>query len=328
MMSGSGAGPSLTSHAMNLEITRLDARRTALEGLIDYAGLFPPASLDMESAVAEFRAARNGPQAWMVRRFIVTASRLEELVSLLVPTMRSGEAPWRLSVVFDGTGWPDGPLGDAGRVNALVKPLEPAVVADLAEIRLPDDRPPTPDEISRVAAAVDPAMALFEVPWQSPALMEEALATVAAVRAETTRAMGNKLRCGGVTLDAFPPIETVAAFLLESARHGLPVKATAGLHHPHRHTDPATGFTHHGFLNVLAAASLAAGRAPAERMAEALAIEDPDRLRLGPKGIEIDGEVVGAQTVAGARRFLFMGYGSCSFNEPVEDLTGLGVLPL
>jgi hypothetical protein len=313
---------------VNLEITRLDARRAALEGLIDYAGLFPPASLDMAGAVAGFRRARTGPQAWMVRRFIVTASRLEELVSHLVPSMTSGEEPWRLSVVFDGKGWPDGPLADAAAVRTLVKPLEPAVTADLAEIRLPGDRPATPDEIAAVAAAADPAMALFEVPWQSQALMEEALATISAVRIETTRAMGAKIRCGGVTADAFPPAGAVAAFLLEAARHGLPVKATAGLHHPHRHTDPETGFTHHGFLNVLAASVLAAGRAAPDQVVAALLVEDPERLTLGPKSIEIDGEAVGADAVAGARRFLFMGYGSCSFDEPVADLTALGVLPL
>ena len=36
-----------------------DARQEMFRGLIDYAGLFPPASRDMAGAVAGYRAARD-----------------------------------------------------------------------------------------------------------------------------------------------------------------------------------------------------------------------------------------------------------------------------
>lgn len=75
-----------------LDITRPDARVAALGGLIDYAGLFPPADLGMADAVAEYRAARAGAEAWMVERFLCPVGRLEELAAVLMPTMASGEA--------------------------------------------------------------------------------------------------------------------------------------------------------------------------------------------------------------------------------------------
>lgn len=50
-----------------------------LDGLIDYAGLFPPASLPMEEAVANYDRYRRGPFAWALGRFVVQAERLAQV---------------------------------------------------------------------------------------------------------------------------------------------------------------------------------------------------------------------------------------------------------
>ena len=60
-----------------LDIT--GARHALLAGLIDHAALFPPASLPIDAAIEVDRAARATPQAWMLRRFLVPASKLMEL---------------------------------------------------------------------------------------------------------------------------------------------------------------------------------------------------------------------------------------------------------
>jgi hypothetical protein len=140
--------------------------------------------------------------------------------------------------------------------------------------------------------------------------------------------LGAKIRCGGVTAEAFPPVAAVASFLLECARKDLPVKATAGLHHPIRHTDPVTGFRHHGFLNLLAAGALAHDGAPAAAVEAVLAEEDPAAFALSPSGLAWDGRVFGPERIGEVRRELFVGYGSCSIAEPVADLTALGILPV
>ena len=138
---------------------------------------------------------------------------------------------------------------------------------------------------------------------------------------------GAKIRCGGVTADAFPSVEAVAAFVAACRDAGVPFKATAGLHHPIRHTDAATGFAMHGFLNLLAAAVFAhADRLAEDEIAVLLAEQEPEAFAVAPDGLAVHGRFAGVAAIEAARRELFVAYGSCSFSEPVEDLQALGVL--
>jgi hypothetical protein len=118
-----------------------------------------------------------------------------------------------------------------------------------------------------------------------------------------------KLRTGGTTQAAFPSRPALAAAVSAAVAAELPFKCTAGLHHAVRHTDPATGLAHHGFLNVLLAVRAArAGADPAEQ----LAAEDPRAVA----------ERAGALTeteVADVRRQL-RSIGTCSVAEPLADL--------
>jgi hypothetical protein len=150
--------------------------------------------------------------------------------------------------------------------------------------------------------------------------LEAALAGLAAIDA------GAKIRCGGVSAEAFPPVEAVARFVCASHEAGVRWKATAGLHHPIRHVEEATGFPMHGFLNLLAAAAFA--DAGEEAVAAILAEEDPAAFALDENGLAVHGRRADAETLARTRRERLVAYGSCSFTEPVEDLTALGILPL
>jgi hypothetical protein len=137
-----------------------------------------------------------------------------------------------------------------------------------------------------------------------------------------------KIRCGGVTAEAFPPVEHVAAFVAACRDAGVRFKATAGLHHPIRHVEEATGFHMHGFLNLLAAAVFAHTDGLDEgELAEILAEEDPEAFTVDADGIAVHGRRADAAAIAAAREELFFGYGSCSFTEPVNDLLELGILP-
>lgn len=71
--------------------------RTLVAGAVDYAGLFPPAALDMGASVSNYARYVAGEHAWMLGRFVVSVSRLDEFDA----TARSHVAgdPWRVSAV-------------------------------------------------------------------------------------------------------------------------------------------------------------------------------------------------------------------------------------
>jgi hypothetical protein len=132
---------------------------------------------------------------------------------------------------------------------------------------------------------------------------------------------GAKVRCGGATPDMFPSPGELAAFIVGCRDLGLRFKATAGLHHPLR-----DGIVH-GFLNLLGAAVVAHAAGGGERdLIDVLLADDAAAFSVTDDAFQVAGRAFGAEQVAASREELFVGYGSCSFSEPVEDLKGLGVL--
>jgi hypothetical protein len=143
----------------------------------------------------------------------------------------------------------------------------------------------------------------------------------AKLRAVADAGAGAKVRCGGPTTDMFPSPALLARFITGCRDHGLRFKATAGLHHPIR-----DGIMH-GFLNLLAAALLAHADGASDReLVDALREEDPNAFRLTADEFSFRGRAFGAAEIAAARERLFVGYGSCSFSEPIGDLRSLGML--
>jgi hypothetical protein len=262
-------------------------RRELLAGLIDHAPLFPPASMGLGDALAADARARGGAEAWMRVRFICPATKLEELVE----AAGGAHALPALSVVVDCDVHVG--LGEAAASGARV---------ELVELRA--------SRSDDLREAVDRALGghvTIYVEGADPGSLGQGL--------------GAKVRCGGATADAFPPPEAVAEFVARCVRAGVPFKATAGLHHAIRHGEA------HGFLNLLAAAVFAhADGLGEDELVPLLAEEDPAAFALDADGLAVHGHHADAAAIAEARAELFVAYGSCSFDEPVEDLTSLGAL--
>jgi hypothetical protein len=151
-------------------------------------------------------------------------------------------------------------------------------------------------------------------------------ALVAEVAAHGLRA---KLRAGGVTADAFPAASDVARFLAACARHGVMLKATAGLHHPLRgeyaltYDANAARSEMYGYLNMFLAASFVRQGMPESELAELLTERDARAFRVTDDEISWRGRAVDAQTLAADRAAFAASFGSCSFREPLDDLSAL-----
>lgn len=224
---------------------------------------------------------------------------------------RSGEVSWILGRFL----CPSSRLDELERTLPDDETIRLGVILDTGEI-------PTVANGRLVVELVegrDPRADFVEVPFDD-GWADGVGAAVAAVAARGHGGM--KIRCGGLTAEAFPTPAQVAFFLAECRAAGVPFKATAGLHHPIRHLDSATGFTHHGFLNLLTAAALDADQ---EELTEVLADEDGGDFALASDGLTWRDRHADADACRRARRF-FVAYGSCSFDEPIEDLRALELL--
>ena len=74
-----------------------------MSSLIDYAGLFPPASLDMMSAVRRYREYLTHEDRWILGKFVVPAARLKEFSAAFNEVCCGEREPiWRLSVLLSG----------------------------------------------------------------------------------------------------------------------------------------------------------------------------------------------------------------------------------
>jgi hypothetical protein len=325
--------------------------RAFLSSILDYAGLFPPAQLPLDEAIRNYARYRAEPEAWMLGRFICPAARLGELIPY-VPELFSEGPPLRLSVLGAGgndadTFWLD---DDVRTASAFHREHHPRVIADAYEVRLPAafGRPEEGKRrrellawTTRIVEESGPnALSVYyEIPagvdWRS------AVAVLTACLREANEQIapngppdfwgvpvGLKIRCGGLNAAAFPSPSALACALAACSAAEVPWKATAGLHHPVRRHDTLLQTAMHGFLNVFGAGILAhAHHLSEEELLPILEEEDPAAFRLDVHSFRWRDLAVTTDAIASARRTSVLSFGSCSFDEPRDDLRALGLLP-
>ena len=343
-----------------------------MTGLIDYAGLFPPAELDLDTSIRNYARYRSGPDAWMLGRFIIPANRLDELAPYHDELFTAGDVagsprgtepgagPFRFSLLVGGGDSADLALdelrSEAHRIRAFLDRHGEAVRVELLETRLP----------RQIATSAESAQtAEFLQAWQSilagmglselelyveiagtddwPRCVGAAIAGIEGVSRSQVSGVGGftgagdssaaiarygvKLRCGGATPETVPSPERVALVIAQCRKHGVPLKCTAGLHHPLRHYDAAVGAANHGFFNVFGAGLLAGSHdLTRDEIELCLLDKEASHFRFDDENFAWRDNRMTAAEVAAGRQRAMISFGSCSFDEPRADLRELGLL--
>ncbi|WP_033292410.1 hypothetical protein [Amycolatopsis jejuensis] len=264
---------------------------TALtDGLLDDAAVFPPGLAPLPDAITAHDRHTAAWYAEMVGPLVIAASGLGELATLV----RGRETPLPLAITFPGG--PDGiapALATVADLPVTVEMLEVAVPSGVGEFlsSIADCPAPIAVEIPRDDRRIPLLQALSGTPYKA------------------------KFRTGGTSAEYYPDEAELAAAIRAAVEAGVPFKATAGLHHAIRNTDPTTGFEQHGFLNLLLATeAITRGEDAVDLLAER------------------DGAAVAKHVAAltperlAAARAQFTSFGTCSITDPLTELTDLGLI--
>jgi hypothetical protein len=297
----------------------MNAVQTLMRHSIDYAGLFPPAGLDLQTAAGNYARYLESEWHWALGRFILPAGRLGELEDaagdLLFPA--AGAPRWRISALASSD-----LAADLEQIDAFNRRHRAggAAVVDTIEAK-----GSSVSAVEGSARQVPQAIQLYlEIPIDSdPAEL------IGAVRRVGARA---KARTGGVTRDAFPSSQDLIRFIGCCTRVGVPFKATAGLHHPWRGEYRLTYAAESprgrmfGFLNVLLAAAFMRNGMVAAEAVGVLEEASPAALEANDRGVAWRGHPLTTDALRSAREDTIASFGSCSFTEPIEDLLALHLL--
>ena len=273
-----------------------------LEGFFDYAGLYPPASLDLKSVIEHWNRYIETEDDWMLARLIIPASKICEFKELAKDVMpRHDEEPWQLSVLLPPAS--DDSFKDAVKTTIAFNEEDLGAIANVVEFKAT-----TTDEIeSALNVLHDDLFPFIELPVDDdPRGLIASLSGCVA---------GAKVRTGGVTPELYPSSKHLARFIYACGVARIPFKATAGLHHPNRNENTTVGVNEFGFLNVLGASIASMRQDATEADVEA---------QLNLQIVELSEFT--EEEIATARSEVFCSIGSCSFEEPVEDLRSMGIL--
>ena len=285
-----------------------------LSEVIDYAGLFPPAHLSMAAAVQNYADYLDSEYAWMLGRFIVPSDLLIEFAGHAKEFWKSNNVkPWRVSALVRGD-----LTSTLRQVESFNQKFSGSAIIDTLEARAGTAR--------QIKEAYLPSSitTYFEIPLDSQ--LPEQISALASTRKRA------KIRTGGATQEAFPPIDELIKFLRVCIAANVPFKATAGLHHPLRAVKPlsyelgAPVGAMHGFLNLFLAAALLRQNLNNSNANKLMADGDAGNFGFDDESATWNDNRIELPQLMLLRERNAISFGSCSFVEPVEDLQQLGFL--
>jgi hypothetical protein len=310
---------------LNIRVMAVSASlRALLDQAIDYAGMFPPCSLALAPALRNQASYVRSPEAWMLNGFVLPIKQFDAATQFL--SEFDPQHPLRAAALGLKTTKAASFLDALAEANTAIRPFlrneTDLVSISHLEMFLPKDV--DSDSLKAARSIVGELPVFWEAP---PERAEQTVALIAGHNSDEELAtFGYKLRTGGVTADAIPTSRQIASALVTQAAHQVPIKFTAGLHHPVRQFRDEVKTKMHGFLNVLGAAVLAAEHQwDVDQAVMMLEDEDSRSFSFTDDFFAWRDWKIDVERLRYRRKFV-RSFGSCSFDEPRDDLRALGFL--
>lgn len=296
--------------------------RALLVRSIDYAGMFPPCTLDLEPALKNQAEYARSADSWMLSAFVLPVAEFREAGRFVA--LFDKQHPLRVSTLGAKT---DNFANFQTELKAAAEAIRAFQTQHVDLVSVAQLEMVLPKDVD-FAKLTDAATVLADLKVQTflETPVELADQTITLLARMKQPSLGYKLRTGGVTADAFPNSVQIARAILASTRHHVPIKFTAGLHHPILQFRDEVKTEMHGFLNVIGAGVLSAEHHWDEAQTVDM-LEDQNA-----KSFEFHDTVfawrdweITLDRIKARRKFI-TSFGSCSFDEPREDLRQLGLL--
>lgn len=299
----------------------LESVQTLLNQIIDYAGLFPPAALDMPTVVSNYKSYLASPDSWMLGRLIVPVARLdefEEAAAAVLPNQQDDLDPWMISAITGEAGT-DQFTTDLFRIEAFnERHADPG--KGFAQIDVIEVKGNSTEAIEQALDAIpDELFPFFEIP-----IDEDPRGLIAAMAGSDA---GAKVRAGGIRAELYPSSQDLARFIVSCAAAGVAYKATAALHHPTTWFNDRLGVKEFGFLNTFMAGCLAEKfELDADQVLQLLEETQMDAFRFTNDTVGWHNYALTSDQIEDVRECFAVSFGSCSFDEPREYLRNAGLL--
>ncbi|MFJ5760469.1 hypothetical protein ACIQAA_15335 [Neobacillus sp. NPDC093182] len=286
--------------------------------LIDYAGIFPPAALPLQEAVLNYHSYIHQEDSWMLGPFVIPASRLWELEPFR--DLFNEHYPLRLSIILSKS---EELQTDLDAVKLFSETYQTAGRIEGIEV------PPSFQMNSGIYEKLDKLLAGYRIYCEIAGTMEQLQSSLDRIKMliqGSSRPIGIKFRMGGIIANSFPSTKTAAYVIYECKKLGLSLKFTAGLHHPIRQYRQEIETFMHGFVNVFTASIMAYGHSITEEKIEAILLDDnPEHFTFTTNELSWRNLAVTSKEINTARTIFALSYGSCSFDEPREELGELAL---
>jgi hypothetical protein len=296
--------------------------RALLNRSIDYAGMFPPCSLELGPSLKNQAEYVRSTDSWMLSTFVLPIAKFGDAAESI--SQFDKHHPLRVSALGAKTENAADFLAEIRNAAETIRSFQKQHVDRVSVVQLEMFAPADIDLAKFNEAAALLADLKLQMFWETP--VESGEKTIALLARAKQPAFGYKLRTGGVTADAFPGSVQIARALLASTKDHVPIKFTAGLHHPVRQFRDEVKTEMHGFLNVLGAGILSAEHHWGEtQMIEMLEDQRSDSFEFHDTVFAWSDWEITIDRIKARRKFV-TSFGSCSFDEPREDLRGLNLL--